>query len=113
MTLGQDSGPPAAPSSEGEQGGSSSEALQNRVVIAHGICMGLVFAVFFPFGGSILRSLNFRGLVWFHAGWQLFSYAIALAGLGMGIWIAVTTDQVRRLFITPLRRSCQPNSFPL
>ena len=113
MTLGQDSGPPAAPSSEGEQGGSSSEALQNRVVIAHGICMGLVFAVFFPFGGSILRSLNFRGLVWFHAGWQLFGYAIALAGLGMGIWIAVTTDQVRRLFITPLRRSCQPNSFLL
>lgn len=80
MALAQDSGP--------------SIALQNRVVIAHGICMGLVFAVFFPLGGSILHSLNFRGLIWFHSGWQLFSYAIALAGLGMGIWIAVTTDQL-------------------
>jgi len=100
MTLAQDSGPPVAPSSEGEQGGSNPETLQNRVVIAHGICMGLVFAVFFPLGGSMLRSLNFRGLVWFHAGWQLFSSAIALAGLGMGIWIAVTTDQVKRLHYT-------------
>jgi hypothetical protein len=99
MALAQDSGP--------------SIALQNRVVIAHGICMGLVFAVFFPLGGSILHFLDFRGLIWFHARWQLFSYAIALAGLGMGIWIAVTTDQVRRLFITPLRRSCSPNPFLL
>lgn len=58
--------------------------------------MGLAFAIFFPLGAAILRALNFGGLVWFHAGWQIFTYCIAIAGLGLGIWIADTTDQVRR-----------------
>ncbi|OCK79689.1 hypothetical protein K432DRAFT_60124 [Lepidopterella palustris CBS 459.81] len=91
--LAQDAGPPTSPSSGGEEEDSGSEAFSNRVVIAHGICMGLAFAIFFPLGAAILRALNFGGLVWFHAGWQIFTYCIAIAGLGLGIWIADTTDQ--------------------
>jgi len=69
--------------------------MQHRVAIAHGIMMGLAFAILFPLGAIWMRLLHFRGLVWFHAGWQLFAYLIALAAFGLGVWLAVVTDQVR------------------
>lgn len=67
---------------------------QNRMAIAHGILMGITFAVLFPLGSIIMRAFNFRGLVWVHAGWQGVAYAIAIAGLGLGVWVAINTDQV-------------------
>ena len=64
------------------------------MVVAHGILMGVTFAALFPCGAIVMRAFSFRGLVWFHAGWQAVAYAIALAGLGLGVWIAVETQQV-------------------
>lgn len=51
-----------------------SRAERHRIVITHGIVMGLAFAVFFPLGAIIIRLLSFKGLMWIHAGWQVFAY---------------------------------------
>lgn len=59
--------------------------------------MGLAFAVVFPLGATVLRLLNYRGQIWVHAGFQTFAYLLALAGFGLGVWIAVETDQVQKL----------------
>jgi hypothetical protein len=42
----------------------------------------------------LVRASNFRKLVWFHAGWMVFTYMMVLAGMGLGVWMAVTTDQI-------------------
>ncbi|TKA37195.1 hypothetical protein B0A49_13458, partial [Cryomyces minteri] len=56
--------------------------------------MGIAFAVLFPFGAIIMRLFKFRGVVWFHAGWQIFTYIVALAAFGLGIWLALLTNQL-------------------
>lgn len=79
-------------------------------VIAHGVLMSLAFLyvmiscintwsansfrIFFPFGALTVRLLSFKGLVWVHAGTQLTAYAIAISGMGIGTWIAVTDNVV-------------------
>lgn len=78
---------------------------------AHGIIMSLTFLydaflichyrrtdssrIFFPLGALTVRLLSFQGLVWIHAGSQVFAYSLALVGCGLGIWVAVVTAQVR------------------
>ena len=58
--------------------------------------MGFAFAFLFPLGAIIMRAASFRGLVWVHAGIQLFAYTLALVGLGLGVYIAVYPEsQVR------------------
>ena len=69
-------------------------AKRNKAVIAHGTLMGLAFALFFPSGSLLIRLFSFRGLVWVHAAFQMFTYALALAGLGLGIYIAVWPSEV-------------------
>jgi len=39
-----------------------------------------------------MRTASFRGLVWVHAGIQLFAYILALAGFGLGVYIAIYPD---------------------
>ncbi|KAK4996068.1 hypothetical protein LTR66_004237 [Elasticomyces elasticus] len=96
LTHAQEGG--GGPGGEGGGGGGGqgfgNEAKQQRIVMAHGICMGLAFAVLFPFGSIILRAFSFRNLVWVHGGWQTFVYCIALAGFGLGVWLAVLEDQL-------------------
>jgi len=41
-----------------------------------------------------MRLLSFKGLVWVHAGFMMFTYAMALAVLGMGVWIAHTLHKL-------------------
>lgn len=69
-------------------------AKRHKAVIAHGILMGLAFALLFPTGSFLIRLLSFRGLVWVHAAFQMFTYAIALAGLGLGVYISVWPSEV-------------------
>lgn len=86
------------------------EGMVTRAKIAHGTIMGLAFAIFFPIGGIIIRVLSFRGLIWVHAGLQLLTYALALAGMGLGVYIAIKpNDQVRRVLST----SFYSPSFPV
>ena len=51
--------------------------------------MGIAFALLFPSGALMIRLLSFTGLVWVHAAVQMLAYALALAGMGLGIYIAI------------------------
>lgn len=86
----------ASSSSEGDSssGGDSSSkrAAVERAKNAHGIILALVFVLFYPAGAMIIRLLSIRGVVWMHAGVQVFSYILALAGLGLGVYIGVTPE---------------------
>lgn len=62
---------------------------RRNAVTAHGTIMGFAFAVLFPLGAILIRTASFRGLVWIHAGIQAFAYLLALAGLGLGVYIAI------------------------
>ena len=58
--------------------------------------MGFAFAFLFPLGAILIRVASFRGLIWVHAAIQSLAYALALVGLGLGIYIAVYPEsQVR------------------
>ncbi|MCJ1409984.1 hypothetical protein MMC19_004069 [Ptychographa xylographoides] len=84
-------------SNGGSSGGSSDsgeEATKHMRVIAHGIIMSLAFLIFFPFGALTVRFLSVKGTVWIHAVSQLLAYALALAGMGIGVWLAVTEDML-------------------
>jgi hypothetical protein len=62
--------------------------------MAHAIMVPLAFVIFFPLGAMTIRLLSFKGVVWFHAGWMVFTYIIVLGGMGMGVWLAVVSDQL-------------------
>jgi hypothetical protein len=83
-------------SSSGSSGGGGSgiPADYNVVRMAHTIMAPLAFVLFFPFGAIAIRIMSFRNLVWFHAGWMVFTYVVVVASMGMGVWIAVAMDQI-------------------
>ena len=56
--------------------------------IAHGTIMCLAFVIFFPAGSFMIRLGRFKGVVYVHAGIQLFAYMMAVAGMGLGIYVA-------------------------
>lgn len=70
-------------------GGGMEDMVRHRAVITHGTVMGFAFAFLFPLGAILIRVASFRGLIWVHAAIQSLAYALALAGLGLGIYIAV------------------------
>jgi len=55
--------------------------------------MGLTFALLFPSGALLIRMFSFNGLVWVHAGFQIFAYALAIVGLGLGVFISLWPSQ--------------------
>lgn len=71
-------------------------------MIAHGVIMGLAFALVFPLGSILIRIFSFPGLLWVHAGTQLFAYVLSIVGLGLGIYIALKPERGVRLF-SPVR----------
>ena len=88
-TTGTSSG--SSGTSQSDSGGSSNGTL---VLMAHAILAPVAFVLFFPIGAMIIRIGNVRNLIWIHAGWMGFTYTLALASIGMGIWIAVTTQKL-------------------
>lgn len=62
---------------------------RHNAVVTHGTVMGFAFAFLFPLGAILIRVASFRRLIWVHAAIQSLAYALALAGLGLGIYIAV------------------------
>lgn len=64
------------------------------MLLAHGVMMGVAFGILFPMGAIVLRMFNFKGLIWFHAGWQILAYIISLAAFGLGVWMAVVSDKL-------------------
>lgn len=84
--------PDGASSASGDDSGS--QAMTTRMIIAHGIIMPLAFVIFFPLGALTIRVLSTPGAIWVHGGAQVFAYSMAIVGLGLGVWIAVNTQQV-------------------
>ena len=89
------SGSPSTPSSGSNVGSSGSSSFVDLsklppIVTAHAAVMSLAFLFFFPLGAIIMRVGSFRASVWIHAGIQILSYSLAIAGMGMGIWMAQT-----------------------
>ena len=66
----------------------------NMVIMAHAVLAPITFVLFFPIGAMIIRLLSFKGVVWLHAGWMVTTYIIVLGAMGMGVWIAVMTQQL-------------------
>jgi hypothetical protein len=83
-------------SSSDSSGGGEPQIPANfaNVRMAHAIMAPIAFVLFFPIGAMGIRMLSFPGLVWFHAGWMTFTYVIVLASMGMGVWIAVVSQQL-------------------
>ena len=75
---------------------------RNKAMIAHGVVMGLAFAFVFPLGSILIRIFSFPGLLWVHAGTQLFAYLLSIVGLGLGIYIALKPERGVCLF-SPVR----------
>ena len=61
----------------------------------HGISMGLAFLVAFPAGALLVRSIQSKSMMKIHAAFQLSMYIICLAGLGLGLYLAIQQDKVR------------------
>lgn len=100
-TASSPSSPTSSASSEsGNTGASASsdnpEAKRERATIAHGAVMGLAFALLFPLGSILIRVFSFPGLIWVHVATQMVAYMLAIAGLGLGVWIALNPFRMVR-----------------
>lgn len=65
-----------------------------KYVLAHGVLMAALFAIFFPLGAILLLTLKSPNAARIHGAWQVFCYIAALASFGIGAWLATTTHQV-------------------
>ncbi|TVY38396.1 hypothetical protein LSUB1_G006367 [Lachnellula subtilissima] len=66
----------------------------NAVLIAHATLLPIAFVLLMPMGAMAIRLLSFKGLLWAHAGCMILAYSISIAGMGMGIWIALTVNKL-------------------
>ena len=60
--------------------------------------MGLAFTGMFPLGILIIRIPNNKYAVYTHAGWQLLSWILMIAGLVFGLRVGKILDRVCALF---------------
>ena len=56
--------------------------------------MAALFAIFLPLGAIILRLSKSPKAAWIHGIWQTASYIGALAGFGIGVYLATVEDEV-------------------
>lgn len=62
---------------------------------AHAIIMILVFVIFFPSFALMLHIVPYSNIVYVHASFQLFTLALAIAGMGIGISMARSLDLIQ------------------
>lgn len=65
----------------------------HEILIAHGTLMGAAFVLFMPLAVFLIRLTSFKGLIWWHAGIEVFAYLAAVAAFGLGAWMATVSDQ--------------------
>jgi len=66
---------------------------RSNCVIAHATCMGLAFAFLMPLGAIVMRVAKINNLIWYHAAIMMFAYVLAIAGLALGVYIAVKPEK--------------------
>lgn len=84
---------PAPPSSSAANpAATSAPPTTSALIIAHATLASLAYILFFPTGAILLRLASFPGLIWVHAGLQIFGYVLVTAAVALGIY-AATHDQ--------------------
>ncbi|EAW20227.1 cytochrome and DOMON domain-containing protein [Aspergillus fischeri NRRL 181] len=67
----------------------------DSILIAHAVLMSVAFVVFFPSFAISIHIIPYSKTVSrIHAPLQLFTLAMALAGLGLGVYLGVDTNQM-------------------
>ncbi|KAL4871297.1 hypothetical protein BDV12DRAFT_194653 [Aspergillus spectabilis] len=61
---------------------------------AHGIVMGVAFAILFPLGAILLRVIRSKLGVYVHIAVQLLAYVLMIAGLATGIRVGKILDRL-------------------
>ncbi|KAL4934408.1 cytochrome b561 domain-containing protein [Aspergillus undulatus] len=61
---------------------------------AHGLVMGIAFAIIFPLGAILLRVIRSKYGVYVHIGFQLLAYVLMIAGLATGIRVGKILDRL-------------------
>jgi hypothetical protein len=84
---------------EGGDGGDAADSLTGP----HGAIACIAYLLFVV-GAILMRVLNGPKVWLYHAATQSIGLLLAVVGAGMGIWIAMTTDQVRRSLLPKQRR---------
>ena len=65
----------------------------HNILIVHGTLMGAAFVLFMPLAVFLIRLTSFKGLIWWHAGIEVFAYLTAVAAFGLGAWMATVSGQ--------------------
>ena len=73
------------------------QAELTMIKMAHGSIMGIAFGLLFPVGAILMRLHGKKNTWAIHAGIQISAYALSIAGLGTGIYLAKNYD----LLMTP------------
>ena len=68
------------------------DVTRRNCVIAHATCLGFAFAFLMPLGAIVLRVARIHNLIWYHAAIMVVAYTLALAGLGLGVYIAIEPE---------------------
>lgn len=55
---------------------------------SHGIVMFTAFGILFPLGACLLRAYRGPKVPMIHAIWQIISWALAITGFGMGLYVS-------------------------
>lgn len=71
-----------------------------EIRMAHAVLGLLAFGLFFPLGSILIRLSSFRAAVWLHAAWQLFTLAMTVTTLGIGIRMAKDPTQAQNNFLS-------------
>lgn len=92
---------PTVPLAAADDGDSSLEFTQTKILVAHGIVTSIAFVILFPLFAAGLHIIPWSKTVpRIHAPLQLFTLCVALAGLGLGAYAVLTTDEMDSFHVT-------------
>jgi hypothetical protein len=75
-------------------GGPFGEGNGRTMLIAHGVLASLAFVILFPSGAIAMRLASVPGIVWIHAGFQIFAYFVYIAAFGLGVYLASSLNML-------------------
>jgi hypothetical protein len=78
----------------GDSDSGSDSPMYKKIQEAHGIIGPVAFVLLFPLGSMSIRFISGPRVVWFHAGWMVFIYAVVTTTIGMGIFMAKESDNM-------------------